>query len=161
MTATWTAPRTWSTGELVTASVMNTHVRDNLDWLKTPIDSGNITFAADFTTTSATYVDITGLTTTMTTNGGGLDVFLRLNCQVSAPASYVVQLLVDGVSTAVLGGSAGTDRMTHNFNHHIAAISAGSHTIKVQIKTAGGTATVKGTTSAVGDPLFLVVERGD
>lgn len=27
----WTAPRTWVTGELVTASIMNTHVRDNLN----------------------------------------------------------------------------------------------------------------------------------
>lgn len=25
----WTAPRTWTDGELVTASIMNTHVRDN------------------------------------------------------------------------------------------------------------------------------------
>lgn len=27
----WTSPRDWTTGELVTASMMNTHVRDNLD----------------------------------------------------------------------------------------------------------------------------------
>lgn len=26
----WTTPRTWATGELVTAALMNTHVRDNL-----------------------------------------------------------------------------------------------------------------------------------
>jgi len=26
----WTAPRTWTTGELVTAAFLNTHVRDNL-----------------------------------------------------------------------------------------------------------------------------------
>ena len=26
----WTAPRTWVTGEIVTSSNMNTHVRDNL-----------------------------------------------------------------------------------------------------------------------------------
>ncbi len=26
---TWTAPRTWTTGELVTSSIMNTHIRDN------------------------------------------------------------------------------------------------------------------------------------
>ena len=26
----WTAPRTWVTGEIVTASLMNTHVRDNM-----------------------------------------------------------------------------------------------------------------------------------
>lgn len=27
---TWTTPRTWTTGEIVTASMMNTHVRDNM-----------------------------------------------------------------------------------------------------------------------------------
>lgn len=29
----WTAPRTWVAGELVTASIMNTHVRDNFEAL--------------------------------------------------------------------------------------------------------------------------------
>lgn len=29
----WTAPRTWVTGEVVTAAIMNTHVRDNLNAL--------------------------------------------------------------------------------------------------------------------------------
>ena len=29
----WTAPRTWTTGELVTAALLNTHVRDNLNVL--------------------------------------------------------------------------------------------------------------------------------
>ena len=29
----WTAPRTWVAGELITAAVMNTHIRDNLAWL--------------------------------------------------------------------------------------------------------------------------------
>lgn len=29
----WTAPRTWTTGEVVTAAIMNTHVRDNLLFL--------------------------------------------------------------------------------------------------------------------------------
>lgn len=29
----WTAPRTWTTGELVTAAIMNTHIRDNLNVL--------------------------------------------------------------------------------------------------------------------------------
>lgn len=30
----WTAPRTWVVGEVVTASIMNTHVRDNLTALR-------------------------------------------------------------------------------------------------------------------------------
>lgn len=34
----WTAPRTWVTGELVTASIMNTHIRDNQLYLKTEVD---------------------------------------------------------------------------------------------------------------------------
>ncbi len=33
MTATWTSPRTNTTGELMTAAIMNTHVRDNLEYL--------------------------------------------------------------------------------------------------------------------------------
>lgn len=33
----WTTPRTWTTGELVTAAFMNAHVRDNLDYLYTVI----------------------------------------------------------------------------------------------------------------------------
>jgi len=39
----WTAPRTWTTGELVTAAIMNTHVRDNL--LETA--SAKVTTAGD------------------------------------------------------------------------------------------------------------------
>jgi hypothetical protein len=34
----WTAPRTWTPGELVTALMMNQHVRDNLNFLKTRVD---------------------------------------------------------------------------------------------------------------------------
>ena len=30
----WTTPRTWTTAEVVTASIMNTHLRDNMDYLE-------------------------------------------------------------------------------------------------------------------------------
>ena len=41
----WTTPRTWVSGELVTAALMNSAVRDNLNILKTAInDSGQIEF---------------------------------------------------------------------------------------------------------------------
>ena len=35
----WTTPRTWSTGDLVTASHMNEQVRDNQTILKSSIDN--------------------------------------------------------------------------------------------------------------------------
>lgn len=31
----WTSPRTWTTGELITAAICNTHIRDNLNYLGT------------------------------------------------------------------------------------------------------------------------------
>jgi len=34
----WTTPRTWNAGETVTSDIMNTHIRDNLNVLKVPID---------------------------------------------------------------------------------------------------------------------------
>jgi hypothetical protein len=43
----WSSPRTWSTGELVTAAFMNTHVRDNLNYLKGA--AGTIAFEAGAT----------------------------------------------------------------------------------------------------------------
>ncbi len=45
----WTVPRTWVPGELVTATMMNTHVRDNLNLLKTSInDDGTLKGASDY-----------------------------------------------------------------------------------------------------------------
>ncbi len=33
----WSAPRTWVTGELVTSTLLNTHLRDNFNYLYAPI----------------------------------------------------------------------------------------------------------------------------
>ena len=38
----WTAPRTWNPGEAVTASWLNTHLRDNLILLKTFINNSGV-----------------------------------------------------------------------------------------------------------------------
>ena len=35
----WTNPRTWNVGELVTKAIMDAHVRDNLSYLKTAVDT--------------------------------------------------------------------------------------------------------------------------
>lgn len=43
----WTAPRTWVSGELVTAALMNSALRDNLLILKTSIaDDGSLIVTA-------------------------------------------------------------------------------------------------------------------
>lgn len=54
----WTAPRTWVTGEVVTAALLNTHIRDNqidLDRRTSPVGS---VVATSQTTTATSYSDL-------------------------------------------------------------------------------------------------------
>lgn len=54
----WTAPRTWVTGEVVTAALLNTHLRDNqidLDRRTSPVGS---VVASSETTTATSYTDL-------------------------------------------------------------------------------------------------------
>lgn len=37
----WTIPRNWTAGELITALIMNTHIRDNLNYLKGQVDAAD------------------------------------------------------------------------------------------------------------------------
>lgn len=46
----WTTPRTYVTGELVTATILNTHLRDNMLWLKSdPLIGQNVIAKGDTT----------------------------------------------------------------------------------------------------------------
>ena len=55
----WSSPRTYTTGELITAALLNTHIRDDLKYLKGL--AGAITFDADIVTAfNVDGVDISG-----------------------------------------------------------------------------------------------------
>jgi hypothetical protein len=55
----WTAPRTWVAGELATAALFNTHLRDNLNILKTSInDDGTLHSCARLLDKSTTEQDV-------------------------------------------------------------------------------------------------------
>ena len=163
MTATWTNSRTWVAGEVVTAAIMNTYVRDDFDFLKTPATSGRINFAADVNVTSTTMADVTGLTTTFTTYGGGVDVWCPITIAVATAVSCRFQILVDGATSYLLGEMttpASSVNMFCGFFTHIPALSAGSHTIKVQCRSGSGTIVIRGTTGATADPLLYCREAG-
>lgn len=49
----WTTPRTWVTGELVTAALLNTHLRDNLNAANDVITLSPAEFTANFGTPAA------------------------------------------------------------------------------------------------------------
>lgn len=163
MAAVWTTPRTWAVGELVTAAMMNQHVRDNLDWLKTPI-SALATWSSNFTTTSASYVDITSATVTLTLNGGGVDVFFLADAGSSAAATSTIQVVVNGAvyqRVITMVWNAASDVRPIGFVLHIpaSALVVGSNTIRLQAQTNSGTLTIYGSSGA-SLPRLYVVERG-
>ena len=134
-----TTPKTWADDELVTANVMNTDVRDNLNALKAPPTARyELNEASDYTTTSTSFVDVDGtkLALTITTSGG--DVMVHFHGTMD---SYVLlDIAVDGVR---VGGDDGIVRAQNlddvSFTRLIAGLSAGEHTFKLQWKVPSGT----------------------
>jgi len=116
----WTAPRTWAVNEIVTAAIMNGHVRDNLQYLRDIIDaiiSGTkAEIATQETTTNTGWVnlDTVGPTATFSTGPLGMAlVYVAATCSNStdegkARFSYVLRNAstdADVISpSATLGG---------------------------------------------------------
>lgn len=63
----WTSPRTWVVGEMLTAALLNAHVRDDILWLAERIGTV-VTGAA---TSSSSHVVLAG-SEVVTTNGSGV-----------------------------------------------------------------------------------------
>lgn len=69
----WTTPRTWVTSELVTAALMNTHLRDNLNFLTT--NTPNLAVAS-ITQTASPYTAASAIVILGNTSGGNITVNL-------------------------------------------------------------------------------------
>lgn len=169
MTAVWSLPRTWATGELVTASLLNTHLRDNLEFIKTPPTAAYIlNESGDYTTTSTSFVNVDGtkLALTITTAGGDVLVgFCGSILQSAATVFFDVE--VDGARTAgddglcVITPSSASARMNATCFKLIQGLSPGVHTFKLQWKVNSGTATLfagAGTSNGDIHPQFFVRE---
>lgn len=166
----WTTPKTW-TAALVTVDEFNTHIRDNLNWLKNPT-SDVATLASQITTTSTSFTDATGLSVTMTTNGGNVLCLFTGCVNISGAGGTVINidLALDGTRQ---GGTDGllvlqySGVLTYNATlaYIITGVSAGAHTIKVQWKqnSATGTATMYAENSSANFkvvPTLYCVEMG-
>ena len=143
MTATWTLPRTWSTGELATAALLNQHLRDNLDWLKAPPVSV-YTPSANASTTSTSFVS-TGWQVTFNSAGGGFLCWLR-TVQLASTGSYgQYDIEVDGTRQGAsypwgLGLSyhvTGAGYQLVTLMHYVPPLSVGSHTFKLMFSVSG------------------------
>lgn len=142
----WTTPKTWNTGDLVTAADLNTHVRDNMNVLFAPSNFQEVVgTSTDFNTTSTSYVDITGMSLSITTVGGNLLVVVtgRLST-TNYPYESSLAVNIDGTDYDVCGGNL-MDAST-TFGVYVCAVrrlavTSGAHTVKLRLKIAGGGAT--------------------
>lgn len=173
MPATWTQPRTWAVGELVTANLLNAHLRDNLEALKTPPTSlYNVNQGSDYTTTSTNFVnvDASNLALTIVTNGG--DVLIGfvgfVNTSPGAKFGYF-DVEIDGVRMAGDDGlvmthsqSSANQAFCVSFVALKQGLAAGSHTFKLQWKVGAGATLVMyagaGTSTLDVHPQFWVRE---
>tara|TARA_Y100000310_G_scaffold298911_1_gene333299 strand:- start:3175 stop:3726 length:552 start_codon:yes stop_codon:yes gene_type:complete len=113
----WTAPRTWVTAELVTAALLNTHLRDNL--LQTI--GAVLTTRGDLATRSASASARVALgTTTQVASSDGTDLVwtgaavFGVDYQSEAPSNSTVASvdLQWGEATVATGGSPGNSADT-------------------------------------------------
>lgn len=172
----WTNPTSRAAGELVTASIWNTDVIDNLTYLKTrPSDLYKINEGADYTITgSTTYADVdaTDLELSITTNGGDVLVSFYGTIAISGastPEQLCFDFTIDGTRE---GGDDGLVAFREtadgvpksiSFSYLKTGLSAAAHLFKLQWKIghASDTGTLyagAGTANADFHPMFFVKE---
>jgi len=151
MTAIWTAPRTWVTGEIVTAAQMNTHLRDNLEYLKAQDDAGMLYrgagTAAQPSTTSGSFVDVdSSLVLSFTTVGAAFLIgFAGVWKVTTGGADCCMDVEIDG--SRIGHSTQGVTFMTAPSANYalpvswqqIRTLSAGAHTLKLQWRVTAGT----------------------
>jgi len=139
----WTTPKTWATGELVTATDLNLHVRDNLDALKNPPTAlTRYTPGTPFSTTSTTFVDIhSSLNFNLTTGGAALLIGLtgRVLHSPGNSTDCYFDININGVSEGGANGvywAIGPNAVQFPFSCTwlTQPLSAGAKTVKIQVR---------------------------
>lgn len=109
----WTAPRTWTAGEVVTDSIMNTHVRDNL--LETA--PGKVTTAGDLLyATAANAIARLGIGTALQK--------LRTNSGATAPEWFTEWAIEGGLTRKSANEVVNNSGALQNDDHLLQALGA-------------------------------------
>ena len=150
MPAIWTTPRTWLTGEVLTAANLNTHLRDNFEYAKSKLDAGpgayQATNGALLSTSSTTFVDA-GYSITWTATGAVCIAELSGQWTQSAGGNRnYIQFVLDGVALGnagdgIMDAAPGTSYQPL-YAGWMFTPSPGSHTIKVQWRVSAGSGTM-------------------
>ncbi len=167
----WTAPKTWSVGETLTSSDMNTQIRDNMVALKEPpTDLYEVNEGSDYTTAQTSFVDVdaTNLKLTITTTGG--DVLIGFYGMFSFAAiinTVFLNVTKDGTVIVADDGIQAVQvrhvdhRPAVSFCYLLTSLGAGTYEFRLQWKVTGSTVTLyagAGTANADIHPQFWVRE---
>ncbi len=158
---TWTTPRTWGTGDLVTAADLNEQVRDNLAYLKTATTFDTVEVDTNYSSTATffTDVDTNNLTLTVNTRGKlalvGFEVAAR---QSQTSHAICFDVTVDGNRVGSNFRGLAYHRISNSRDvnaatpvsaqHWLANLTAGTHVIKLvwlQISASGDTGYIDNT----------------
>jgi len=112
----WTTPRTWVSGELVTAALFNTHLKDNLNILKTAInDSGHLEFvdATELTIASGVITVTQNYHTVDTEGDASSDDLDTITVGTNVGTGFVLCLVPanDGRTVVLKEGTGGADNL--------------------------------------------------
>lgn len=107
----WTTPITWSSGATVTASQMNTEVRDHVDFLKSALDLLTNSTTAESGTTTYIQVRRTGSTETV------------FEGQVGAEANPRIRILASGKIQWGAGGASALDTTLERASASVMALT--------------------------------------
>lgn len=152
MTPIWTQPRTWTTGEIVTAAHLNSHLRDNLEYLalrqNTALNHFTCTSSSAYSTTSSSFADVdaSALAGTVTTLGGPLLIGMAGTWKSSAASTDVcLDVLINGVRIGHVSygvtfmQSAAAGLYQPLAWSQVLAVAAGTYALKLQWRTSFGT----------------------
>lgn len=142
----WTAPRTWTTGELVTAAFLNTHLRDNLSYLAGFASDTETQDVNGFTNTA--YADLDALTAAAFTNPvavtatTGTKALIHISTtamNINTSGSCFLAYRVSGASTIASSDANAaradvTGRSGVTIVHTEEGLTAGSNTFELQAR---------------------------
>jgi hypothetical protein len=140
---TWTAPRTFVTGEVETAAIFNTHLRDNL----LALQPQSASVATSQTTASTTYVDLTTVGPSVTMNTG-TSVMITLSCttwpSIAGGFGYMSVAVSGATTLAAADGngilathSSALYAQTPSRTFLLAGLTGGSNTFTAKYRTGG------------------------
>lgn len=147
----WTTPKTWAAGSVISATEMNTHVRDNEKYLHAefPFQSVCSIGTADWATGGTAWINA-GTTLGMTLYGGRASVFASVQTSAVAGGTVALNLVANGTVYATGAGTIDLYKAQTTGVHDVTVMSVftglpvGSNTFQLVVRNAGtaGTATV-------------------